>query len=208
MSTDAPILFQAAVEGDLDEAILRRAARHVGADLGNVYGRDGKPRPKANIGGYNAAARHAPWVVLVDLDQDHPCAPPLCDEWLPEPSRGMCLRVAVRQVESWLLADAEQVARFLTVSRARIPRDPESLSHPKRTLVQLAERSRRRAIREGLVPESGSGRAVGRLYNPFLRSFASAAWRPEAAAERADSLHRCLDALGRLRAVVERDAHA
>jgi hypothetical protein len=206
LTCDVPTLFQAAVEGDLDEAVLRRAARHVGGDLGNVYGRDGKGRLKANIGGYNNAARRAPWVVLVDLDHDHPCAPPLCDEWLANPSRGMCFRVAVRQVEAWLLADAEEAARFLSVSRARIPSHPESLSHPKHALVQIAEGSRRRAIREGLVPERGSGRVVGRLYNPLLRDFVRVEWRPEVAAERADSLRRCLDALRRLRRHAESNA--
>jgi hypothetical protein len=194
------MLLQAAVEGDLDEAVLRRAAQHVGADLSHVYGREGKPRLRASIAGYNHAARHGPWAVLVDLDDEHDCAALLRREWLPSEASLMCFRVAVRQVESWLLAHREGIASFLGVSRSVVPPNPDALPNAKRALVHLAERSNRRQIRETLPPTPGSGRAVGVLYNATLRVFVEQRWNPEVAAERSDSLKRCLEALAALKA--------
>jgi hypothetical protein len=197
----SPTLLQAAVEGDLDEAVLRRAAQHVGADLSHVYGREGKPRLRASIAGYNNAARHGPRAVLVDLDDDHDCAVLLRREWLPSQAPLMCFRVAARQVESWLLAHREGIAGFLGVSRSVVPQNPDALPNAKRAMVHLAERSNRREIRETLPPAPGSGRSVGVLYNARLRVFVEQRWQPELAAQRSDSLRRCLDGLAALKAL-------
>jgi len=132
----------------LDEAVLRRLVDEAGGSLQVVYGKMGKAHLRQSLNGYNQAARFTPWVVLVDLDLEYECAPLLCGEWLPNPAPDMCLRVAVREVETWLLADRERMARFLSVPVSRIPFDPEALDDPKGKLVQLARRSRRRDIRE------------------------------------------------------------
>lgn len=194
-----PPVFQAAVEGDLDEAVVQRIAQHLEIGIGNVYGRQGKPNLEANIAGYNAAARRWPWVVLVDLDQDHECPAELRSEWLESEAEFMCLRVAVRQIETWVLADTANAATLLGVRRALLPRDPDSEENSKRTLVHLAERSNRRLIREGLVPQAEGRRQVGPLYNSILRAFVLSDWSPLAASERSESLSRSLQALDNLR---------
>lgn len=186
------------MEGELDDAVIRRLAAHVGAEVGAVYGKEGKPQLRRRIGGYNAAAQWHPWAVLVDLDADHVCASALRNEWLPSEAPLMCFRVAVRQIEAWLLADREESARFLGISRDLVPRDPDQESDAKRCLVQLARRSRWRRIREAMVPVSGSGRSVGPLYNATLREFVAERWRPEAASETSDSLRRCIASLRQL----------
>ncbi len=139
---------------------------------------------------YNNAAHYWPWVVLVDLDQDFDCAPPMLSEWLPKPARLMRLRVAVRAVEAWLLADRESMSSFLRVPIGRIPEDPDSVSDPKRLIVTLARRSRRRDIREDMVPRDGSGRSVGPAYTSRLFEFITTRWRPDEAAPRSESLRR------------------
>ena len=63
-------VFSAAVEGVVDEAVVPRLISHAGGETGTVYGRRGKPCLRQRIAGFNQAARHAPWVVLVDLDND------------------------------------------------------------------------------------------------------------------------------------------
>ncbi len=63
---------------------------------------------------------------------------------MPDPAPYMCFRVAVREVEAWLLADREQIARFLSIARSRVPQSPETLDNPKQRLVELARHSRRR----------------------------------------------------------------
>jgi len=110
----------------------------------------------------------------------------------------MYFRVAVRAVESWLLADAERLATFLGVPATSIPPDPDAESDPKRTLIGLAQRSRRSAIREDIVPRRGSGSRVGPGYAGRLIEFVLTAedrWRPSAAVQRSDSLRRCVEAL-------------
>lgn len=195
-----PVIISAAVEGVTDEAVVRKLILHVGAEPGAVYGKNGKPHLKERIPGYNNAARHAPWIVLVDLDQEANCAPPLRADWVSSPAPQLCFRVAVRAMEAWLLADAEALGDFLGVARKKIPGDPESLPAPKEALVNLARASRRRAIREDMVPRAESGRAVGPAYPSRIIEFASFFWRPAEAAHQSDSLRRaiaCLENLAR-----------
>jgi len=177
---------------------VRRLITSVGAMPGNVYGKKGKPHIRVKIQGYNHAARHSSWIVLVDLDHDADCAPLLHQEWLPHPAPLMCFRVAVREVEAWLLADREQTASFLAVRRNLIPGDPELLANAQETMVNLARQSRRREIREDLVPRPESGRPVGPAYSSRLIEFASTHWRPDVAASRAKSLSGAVECLKRL----------
>ncbi len=104
----------------------------------------------------------------------------------------------MREVEAWLLADGENLARFLSVAVRYVPGDPESLVKPKEAMVSLGRRSRKGAIRKDMVPRRRSGRAVGPAYTSRLVEFASTTWRPEIAAERCDSLDRAIRCLRRL----------
>ncbi len=190
------------VEGVTDEVVVRRLLQYAGLTCGTVYGKRGKSDLLNRLPNYNQAARHAPWLVVVDLDRSADCAPPFVKQALPDPSAGIRLRVAVHAIEAWLFADAERLATFLRIPRASIPPHPDADPDPKTTLINLARRSRSRAIREDIVPRKGSGSRVGPGYTGRLIEFAAAAkqpWRPEVAAEHSDSLQRCLQALETLR---------
>lgn len=204
------MLVSGAVEGTLDEAVVRRLAADLGIRLGAVFGRSGKAHLKARIDGYNRAARFSPWVVLVDLDNDFECAPSLCAEWLPGPAEHMYLRVAVREIESWLLADRSGIASFLGVPKSRVPRTVDDLDDPKQTLINLARSSRRRGIREDMIPRPGSGASEGPAYTSRMSEFVAKGgrgqWQPSTAAEASPSLARCLRALANLRDAPNRDA--
>jgi hypothetical protein len=192
-----PAIIQAAVEGISDEVVVRRLIAHVGAEPGTVYGKRGKPHLRIRIAGYNNAARHAPWLVVVDLDNEMVCAPALRSAWVPSPAARLCFRVAVRAVEAWLMADADTLASFLRVAPARIPADPDAHPVPKRLMIDLARASRSRAIKEDMVPRPGSGRAVGPAYTSRIIEYASSHWRPDEAARRSDSLRRAIACLKR-----------
>jgi hypothetical protein len=159
--------------------------------LSECIGKNGKTHLRQRLSGFNQAARHAPWVVVVDLDHSAECAPPFCRDWLPHPSAHMCFRVAVREIEAWLLADRERLARFLSIASGRVPANPEALDDPKLALVNLARHSRRRDIRDDMVPRPSSGREVGPAYTSRVIEFVESQWRPEVAAHLADSLRRC-----------------
>jgi hypothetical protein len=201
MPERGPVLISGAVEGLLDEAVVKRLITHVGGRPGPIYGKSGKTQLLRRLEGYNQAARFAPWAILVDLDQDAECAPPFRTTCLAEPAPNLCFRIAVREVEAWLLADRERLARFLAVPQRAVPFDPEAVASPKDAMAQLALRSRRRDIREDIAPRPRSGRRVGPAYSSRLIQFvadATQGWRPEIAAQSSTSLERCLRCLNRL----------
>lgn len=193
-----PLEISAAVEGMVDEAVVRRLIAHVGAHPGPVYGKNGKDALRQKLNGYNNAARHAPWLVLVDLDNDADCAPPFRQQCLSHPAPFMCFRIAVCEVEAWLMADPETLAKYLGVAQNKVPDEPEALPNPKDEMVNLARQSRRRAIREDMVPRPGSGRSVGPAYTSTVIEYVRTHWRPEIAAQRSDSLRRAIACLKRL----------
>ena len=188
----------AAVGGLLDEAVVRRLLESAGAAVGAVYGKNGKQALLERIAGYNHAARYQPWLVLLDLNSDGECAPPVRSQWLPHPADLMCFRIAVREVEAWLLADRERIATVIGVRRALIPGNPEQLADPKQALVNLARQSRRRAICKDIVPRPGSGRDVGPGYVSQMVEFVVRHWSPDEASQAAPSLRRARDNLARI----------
>ena len=201
MATPSSVRVSGAVEGLLDEAVLRRLVLYVGATPTSVYGKTGKQRLLQQLNGYNQAAQQAPWLVLVDLDDDAECAPPYKAHCLPEPATRMCFRIAVREIEAWLLADRDRLAQFLSINVARIPQSPEEIPNPKRMMVQLARASRRRGVREDMVPRPESGRDVGPVYTGRLIEFVTntrSGWRPTVAARSSNSLMSCLQRLQEL----------
>ena len=185
----APLHVIVAVEGVLDERVALRLVTEAGAAMGPVYGRQGKQQLRKQIRGYRNAARHAPWFILVDLDRVG-CPPLLRREWgVVDGQRGMCFRVAVQAVESWLLADREGLARFLGIARTNIPDRPDTIPDPKRALVDAARRTRRGNVRDAIVPRRGA--REGPLYTATLGQFVDDQWDPAAAAERSPSLASC-----------------
>ena len=184
------------VEGDLDEAVMRKILAVLDIAVGTIYVKNGKAGIRQRILGYVQASVQIPMFVLVDLDHEKDCAPDLVRGWLgmdnPSP---LLFRVAVREVESWLLADSQNLAPFLGVREALIPRDPDREEDPKRTMVRLAQKSRRRNVREDMCPRDASGAPVGPAYTSRLIEFTQSHWRPTEAKDRSDSLRRCMDRL-------------
>lgn len=189
-----PAFVSVAVEGTVDEAAVRRIAGVVGFQIMAVYGLKGQQWLLPRLSVYNEAARHANWLVLLDVNSRAACAPHFLQDHFPSPSSGMRLRLAVRAVESWLLSDRQRMAHFLSVAEGRLPDAPDLEADPKRSLVEIARHSRSRDVREAIVPMPMSGRSVGPGYVGKVLDFV-ARWDPVTAAEASDSLRRCLAAL-------------
>jgi hypothetical protein len=182
-----------AVEDDLSEAVIRRLILDSGRPyaIGAVFGRGGYGYLRSRAKNWNAAAAAGtPILLLTDLDQHH-CPPGLIDDWLgAEPHANLIFRVAVREVESWLLADREGFASFLGISATNVPLEPDQVTDPKRSLVNLARRSRRRVLRESIVPPQASTAVQGPDYNGCLGEFVRNLWDRDSAARRSLSLNR------------------
>jgi len=128
-----------------------------------------------------------PVLMLTDLDAD-PCPAAKVQAWLGHPpSPGFLFRICVREVEAWLLADREGMARFLRISTTNLPEDPERLADPKATLIQLAQKAPRK-VRVGLTPIGGA--SIGPEYNELLCDFIHRVWSVEQASLRAPSLEK------------------
>lgn len=191
-------MITVAVEGIVDVPIVRTLFTWLGHEIAHVHGLNGKNKVDTSLKGYNKAAQFAPWFVLRDFDHDAACAAALVRMLLPVPAKQMVFRVAVREAEAWLLADPERISGFLSVPRSAVPTNPDSLGDPKASLVSIARKSKRKAVREGIVPLAGTTADVGPEYVSQISDFASNHWRPEVAAHNSDSLNRCI---ARLKAV-------
>lgn len=187
------------VEGRTDEHVAKRLLEYVDMEIGTVYGRQGKPHLLKHLPNYNKAAQRLPWFTLVDLDTSHPCPSQALNFWLPTPASKMCCRVVVHAIETWLMADKDQMAQFLAVSPSRFQHITDTEPNPKLALINIARSSRSNSVREDIVPRQSSGATEGPLYTARLTEFTDKYWRPHIAMQYSDSLRRCVNALQRLR---------
>lgn len=200
--TDARSLILA-VEDDPSAAVAGKLVRVYRKDLAvsRVIVARGYGRLKSHAAAYNEASRFTPFLLLTDLDQGQ-CPPGLVVDWLGGRTQapGFLFRVAVREIEAWLLADHQAVSRLLGIDIATVPPYPEGLADPKRQLIRLAERCRTRTLREGLVPAPESTAQVGPRYVDLVTGFVEKSWSPARARRFAPSLDaaiRALKAFGR-----------
>ena len=112
-----------ATEGAVDTAVARRICSEFELEIAAVHGERGKHRLDQSSDGYNAAARYGTWLVLQDLNTDAECAPHLRERLLASPSAGMVFRIAVRAVESWLMADQASPVRYFPLTPIPVSSD-------------------------------------------------------------------------------------
>ncbi len=188
------MLLNLAIEDSLSEAILRRVLAVFGHRfaVANTYSRGGFGYLKKKVEGFNQASAITPFLMLTDLDTAE-CAPTLISSWLPRAKHpNFLFRVAEREVESWLLADCFGLAKFLGVSETLVPKRPDDLPDPKRELIAIAKRSRKRDLRESIVPWAGTSAQQGPDYNGALGQFVANNWDPELARKRSRSFDRTI----------------
>ena len=198
------ITINLAVEDELSEHVIRRLAHDTGRpfQIAAVYRKGGAGYLKQRILAFNRACRITPYLILTDLDRCV-CIPELIEDWFrfsmnQYPSQrhsSLLFCIAVREVESWLLADRDSCSRFLGVATNLIPSQPDQIADPKKELIKLASRSRYRQIREEIAPRRGSILRTGPGYNERLGFFVSKSWRPQVAAKYSPSLHRTFERL-------------
>jgi len=188
-----PIPINIAVEDLLSEAVAKRLLADSGRSfsIGVVYNNGGNGYLRKTVRGWNNAAKGTPFFLLTDLDADA-CASALMASWLPNSIHpNLIFRVAVREVESWLLADRTNFSNFLGIAKAKLPEWPDELPDPKATLVGLASKSSRNQIKARIVPRPKSTAKQGRDYNGCLCEFVSKIWKPNEAELNSPSLYRC-----------------
>jgi hypothetical protein len=106
----------------------------------------------------------------------------------------LVFRVAVREIEAWLLADHVGMGRLLVAGAANLPNDPDLLLDPKQVLLQLASKAPR-VVQNDLLVEPGAIASQGLGYNQRMGDFVRNTWDPKRAALCSDSLCRTLNRL-------------
>jgi len=176
--TDIPINL--VFEDVLSEAVLKQMLKQSQRPflVGNCFNERGKDRMKKNISGFNNAAKGMPYLVLTDLDNED-CPRVILSEWLTQPKHpNLLFRIAVKEVEAWLFAHRSAFAEFLGISVDNIPRDADIIPDSKQLLIHLAaEKSRKRKLREAIVPERNSTAKIGKDYNGQLIEFVNKSWQ-------------------------------
>ncbi|MHB8909229.1 MAG: hypothetical protein ACYDAA_10175 [Syntrophales bacterium] len=198
-----------AVEDPLSEAVLRAILRQSGRPyhVKSCIGLTGFGYLRRNIARLNRAAREMPILVLTDLDRVE-CAPILLSEWLDVPlHHNLLFRVAVREVEAWIMAHRKEFAAFLGIRTDLIPPVPDGLEDPKRTLLWLTAKSRKRDLREAIIPPMKSTAKVGPDYNGQLTQFVMASWSVREAMQYSVSLKKAFQAVVSFRPIQERIPH-
>lgn len=199
-----PIPINIVVEDDLSEAFLQRILKESSTTfaIGYSYGRRGYGYIKRRVKAFNNAAKGTPFLLLVDLEAE--CAPRQIQEWLSVPMHhNLLFRVAVYEVESWLLADRVGFASFLGISRRFIPESVDNINNPKQFLINLAKRSPKRSLREAIVPTQSSTAKLGPDYNGQLSSFVINVWNLREAMKTSDSLRRAVNAINKFQPIWE-----
>jgi hypothetical protein len=192
-----PVHVNLVVEDELSEGVLRHLLRESGRpyQVGICYGREGFGYIRRNIAAFNNAAKGTAYILLADLDAVE-CAPLLVEEWLPVPRHpNLLFRVAVREVEAWLLADRKNLARFLGIQIDLVPQEFDLTPDPKAALIALARKSRRGELWRDLVPMPDSTSRQGPNYNARLADFVENYWDAQVAAQHSLSLAKAMRAI-------------
>lgn len=197
MAGEVPITL--AVEDELSEHMLRAILVQTNREflVGTVYGKKGADYLRQKLRAFNMAAKGSSYLVLTDLDA-YNCVPELIEKWFTchlneYPKRrhaNLVFRVAVREVESWVMADRERFADFLGIAKNSIPEQTDTISDPKELLLQLASKSRNRRLRDDIVPRPGDKRKIGPDYNGRLGEFIHSSWRAKVACSHSASFAR------------------
>ncbi|MCI5151167.1 MAG: hypothetical protein D3916_17590 [Candidatus Electrothrix sp. MAN1_4] len=180
-----------AVEDYLSEAVARKMLDQIdpGYQVSQCLCKGGHGYLQSKINSFNQAAKFTPFFILTD--QDRGCPPEKVSRWLKQkPNRYFIFRIAVMEVESWVMAHREAFAEFMAISPDRVPKNPDELDDPKRCLLSLAAHSRSGRLRADLISAPGSTATVGPDYNNRLANFIRTDWDVFEAEKNSESLYR------------------
>jgi hypothetical protein len=186
-----------ATEDSLSEAVGYRLLAEVGPDIevGLTFRKNGFGYLKVNIEKFCNIAQRSPLLLITDLDKAK-CAASLISKWMVSRTcpDNLIFRVAVREIEAWLLADHVGMKKLLVAGATDLPKDPDLLPDPKQVLLKLARKAPR-AVQSDLVVESGAIASQGLGYNHRMGDFVRNTWDPKRAELCSDSLCQTLNRL-------------
>jgi hypothetical protein len=180
-----------AVEDSLSEAVARKILNQCTTQfiVTNCLGHKGAGYLKQKINDFNKVAKTLP--ILILTDQDHGCPPEKIYRWLPQKANhNLIFRIAVMEIESWIMADRKAISSFLSVPLSKFPMNVDSIPNPKEYLISVARKSRLKKLVSDLVPKPGATAKIGPNYNGCLSDFIRSKWDIRNALPHSESLLR------------------
>jgi len=186
-----------AVEDKLSEAVIRKilnASKRLYI-VGACFCRGGSGYIKKNIRGFNNASKASVFLLLTDLDTTE-CAPTLIRQWLTCPQNpNFMFRIAVKEIESWILADRINFSNYLGIPVQRIPLITDEINDPKQFILNLSDKSKKSSLRNGMIFRHKDTLKPGPDYNGCLITFIENFWDINKAIHHSPSLKRTVDAI-------------
>lgn len=168
------------LEGYTDEIFIRRCFNVLGIEVGTVYGKQGIDYVKRKASAFAIRGNYSPILVLADFaDMNAECVVEARLALSETEYPNALVRLAVREIESWLIASRRDLASYLGVSLASIPENPDEIQDPKQALVNIARTSRRPRIKQMFVPRVGISSVVGPGYVDGFNEFMANHWNLE-----------------------------
>ena len=129
-----------AVEDELSEAISTKILNSFDIEIGTVLREGGNTYLRQKAPELNRSASGMDVFLLTDLNSSEDCPPGLIHSWIKGSiNPRFFFRVAVMEVESWLMADRTGFASFLSIPIHRIPFPTDDILNLKNTLFRWHE---------------------------------------------------------------------
>ena len=185
-----------AVEDRSGEAVSLKILDSLGIEVSQIIGLQGKGYLQNKAQSLNKTARGFPVIMLADQDLPEQCPPNLLQAWVRGTQHpNFFLRIAVMEIESWIMADRSGITDFPAIPPNRIPQDTDAIPQPKEFLVSLTRKSRKARLRKDIVPEPGASTKVGPGYNSCIGEFVYKGWDIDRTSAVSNSLNRTLTRL-------------
>lgn len=152
--------------------------------------------PKLNVAAHYGNTIY--YLVLIDFDAVETatrCAAQEIEKLLAgqEKSEHLLLRIAAFEVESWLLADWNNLRQFLNIKQKHLKENIDAVVNSKQYLLNLVKRKAPSSIKSALCPPHPVDTAkIGPEYNSRLSAFIWNEWSPQQAARHSHSLRRTI----------------
>ncbi|WP_156524562.1 hypothetical protein [Achromobacter ruhlandii] len=150
-----------------------------------------------SLGRYAQQAQYVQPVFCI-ADTDGKCPVDLISTWRPlYAPRDFVFRLADAEIESWILADRSGFSSYFQTAANKIPGDIDKVVDPKRLILSLISKSRKRLFRDEIVSSTDLNKR-GSGYNVHLKDFVKNQWSLENARQHSSSLERAISNLKEL----------
>jgi hypothetical protein len=185
------IYITLAVEDSLSETVARKILKQSDKNycVINCLGRKGFGYLKTKINKFNEASKQLPFFVLID--QDNGCPPEKIDSWLKcKVNSNFIFRIAVMEIESWVMADRDSFLNFLVSLNLIYHIKWTKLPDPKQFFLNITKKTRKRRLKQDIIPIPGSTAKIGPDYNACISDFVRDRWNVHEAIRHSESLNR------------------